>query len=204
MSYYPARINEHFLNPRNVGECQDADIIGEAGSFICGAVLRLSLKIDAASQRITDAKFKAIGCGYLIASASVLTETIKDLAIGKAATLNESAITDWFGGLPANRTHCAALCHEALHAALSNYHNAAREEWTGDEALICTCFCVSEKTIERVIERGALRTIEQVTRACNAGGGCRSCHPLIEDILEDYWRTASLTSKEINTETSRP
>jgi NifU-like protein len=198
MSYYPARINEHFLNPRNVGECDDADATGEAGSFTCGAVVRLSLKIDAALQRITDAKFKATGCGYLIASASVLTETIKDLAIGRAATLHEHAIADWFGELPADKTHCAALCHEALHAALANYHNAAREEWTGDEALICTCFCVSEKTIERVIETGSLRTVEQVTRACNAGGGCRSCHPLIEDILEDYWRTTALTSEEIN------
>lgn len=192
MSYYPARINEHFLNPRNVGEVAHADAVGEAGSFVCGAVLRLSLKIDPALQRITDAKFKATGCGFLIASASVLTETIKDLSISKAATLHESAITDWFDGLPTDRTHCAALCHEALHAALANYHNAVREDWTGDEALICTCFCVPEKTIERVIEAGALRTIEQVTRACNAGGGCRSCHPLIEDILEDHWRTAAV------------
>ena len=204
MSYYPARINEHFLNPRNVGEIKDADAVGEAGSFICGAGLRLSLKIDAALQRIMDARFKATGCGYLIASASVLTETIKDLAISRAAMLHESAITDWFGELPADRAHCAALCREALHAALANYHNAAREEWTGDEALICTCFGVSEKTIERVIETRSLRTIEQVTRACNAGGGCRSCHPLIEDILEDYWRTAITASGDINTETSRP
>ena len=118
--------------------------------------------------------------------------------------LDDSAITDWFGELPADRAHCVALCREALHAALANYHNAAREEWTGDEALICTCFGVSEKTIERVIETRSLRTIEQVTRACNAGGGCRSCHPLIEDILEDYWRTATAASEDINTETSRP
>jgi NifU-like protein len=189
MSYYPARINEHFLNPRNVGEVEGADAVGEKGSFTCGALLRLSLKIDARSQMITDAKFKATACGFLIASASVLTETIKDVAIGRAARLPESAITDWLGGLPNDRTHCAALCREALHAALANYHNATREEWTGDEALICTCFCVSEKSIESVIHSRSLRTIEQVTRACNAGGGCGSCHPLIEDILDDYWRT---------------
>jgi len=202
MSYYPARINEHFLNPRNTGEVKQADAIGEAGSFVCGAILRLSLEIDVASQRITDAKFKATGCGFLIASASVLTETIREIGVGKAATLDESAITAWFGEFPADKKHCAALCHEALHTALARYHHAAREEWTGDEALICTCFCVSEKTIERVIETGALRTIAQVTHACDAGGGCRSCHPLIEDILEDYWRTAS-TSEEVNTEASK-
>jgi NifU-like protein len=196
MSYYPGRINEHFLNPRNVGVTLDADATGEAGSLACGSILRLSLKIDAGLQRITDAKFKAVGCGFLIAYASALTETIKDLAISKAATLPETAITDWFDDSPppTDRAHCAALCQEALLAALADYHNATREEWAGDEALICTCFGVSEKTIERSIQTRALQTVEQVTRACHAGGGCQSCHPLIVDILEDYWRTVEAQS----------
>jgi NifU-like protein len=201
MPYYPDRINEHFLHPRNVGETRDADAIGEAGSLICGAILRLTLKIDAGQQRITDAKFKATGCGFLIASASALTEAIREMAISRAATLDESAITDWFEELPPDRKHCAALCREALHAALANYHNATREEWMGDEALICTCFAVSEKTIERVIESRSLHTVEQVTRACNAGGGCQSCHPLILDILDDYWRTVEL--ENIRAETGK-
>jgi NifU-like protein len=202
MPYYPDRINQHFLNPRNVGEAEDADAVGEAGALICGAILRLTLKIDAGQQRITEAKFKAIGCGFLIASASVLTETIKEMAISRAAMLPESAITDWFEELPLDRKHCAALCREALHAALSNYHNATREEWMGDEALICTCFAVSEKTIEHAIRARSLQTIEQVTRACNAGGGCRSCHPLILDILDDYWRTVE--AENIRIETGKP
>jgi NifU-like protein len=195
MSYYPERINEHFLNPRNVGDLPDADAVGEAGSFTCGALLRLSLKIDANAQRIADAKFRATGCGFLIASASALTETIKDLAISRAATLTESAITDWFGEMPASKTHCALLCREALLKALANYHSAALGEWTGDEALICTCFGVSEKTIERAVGERSLRTVHEVTRACNAGGGCGSCQPLIVDILEDYWRTILVNSE---------
>jgi NifU-like protein len=199
MSYYPDRINEHLLNPRNVGEVSEADSVGEAGALICAAILRLTLKIDAGQQRIIDAKFKATGCGFLIASASVLTETIKEMAISRAATLEESAITEWFEELPPDRRHCATTCREALHAALANYHNATREEWTGDEALICTCFAVSEKTIERAIETRSLKTIEQVTRACNAGGGCRSCHPLILDILDDYWRTVEFENLRIET-----
>jgi NifU-like protein len=190
MPYYPDRINEHFLNPHNVGEAECAEGIGEAGSFDCGAILRLSLKIDAGQQQITDARFKAVGCGFLIASASVWTETIKELAVGKAALLEDSAITDWFEDFPPERKHCASLCREALHSALANYHNAAREEWTGDEALICTCFGVAEKTIEQAIETRSIRTVREVTRACHAGGGCQSCHPLILDIIEDYWRSA--------------
>jgi NifU-like protein len=195
MPYYPNRINEHFLSPRNVGEVEGANGIGEAGSFTCGAILRLSLKIDAAEQQIQEVKFKAVGCGFLIASASAWTETIKETAIGKAALLEDNAVTDWFEAFPPERKHCAALCREALHAALANYHNAAREEWTGDEALICTCFCVSEKTIEQAIETRSLRTVREVTRACHAGGGCQSCHPLIVDIIEDYWRGVEAQSE---------
>jgi NifU-like protein len=202
MPYYPDRINEHFLNPRGVGEVSDANASGEAGSLTCGAILRLTLKIDNAQQRITEARFKAVGCGFLIASASVLTETITELAISRAATLPDNALTDWFEELPPARQHCAALCREALNAALANYHNVAREEWAGDEALICTCFGVSEKAIEQAIQTRSLRTVQEVTRACHAGGGCQSCHPLILDILEDYWRTVE--AQIMQAETGKP
>jgi NifU-like protein len=184
MSFYPARVQQHFDRPRNVGDVEGADAACEAGSLTCGALLRLSLRIDPASQIITDARFKALGCGYLIACASVLTETIKELPLSRSALLNESAITDWFGGVPPERRHCAALCREALHLALADYHSARQEEWTGDEALICTCFGVSEQSIEEAIRARSLRTVKEVTRACNAGAGCGSCRPLIEDILE--------------------
>jgi NifU-like protein len=202
MSYYPARVNEHFLHPRNVGEAAEPRVAGEAGSLACGALLMLTLNIDSQSQQITDARFKAVGCGYLIAAASVLTETIKDLSPGRAVVLSKTAVTDWLGPFPAGREHCARLCREALNAALASYHSAAREEWPGDEALICTCFGVSERTIERIVEARSLRTIEEVTRACHAGGGCGSCHPLIIDILEDYWRT--LAAEKLGTGTCAP
>jgi NifU-like protein len=191
MSFYPAPVQQHFDRPRNVGDVEGADALGEAGSLRCGALLRLTLRIDTARQTITDAGFKALGCGYLIACASVLTETIKELPLGRSALLDESAITDWFGGVPPERKHCAALCREALHLALADYHNARQEEWSGDEALICTCFGVSQQSIEGVIRTQALRTVKEVTRACNAGAGCGSCHPLIEEILDDYWRELS-------------
>ncbi len=80
--------------------------------------------------------------------------------------------------------HCPALACQALVTAVRQYSDAIRNDWEGDEALICTCFCVSERTIEREIKAGGLRSVAEVTRACSAGGGCRSCYPLIEDILE--------------------
>jgi NifU-like protein len=192
MSYYPSRINEHFLEPQNVGDLRGADAASaEAGSFTCGAVLRLSLKIDKETHSVAEAKFKAAGCGYLIASASVMTEIIKGLTTAEAARasgLLQEALLEYFGEPPVGRTHCALLCCEALRDAVAGYSQRVRDEWTGEEALICTCFGVSEGRIEQQIREKNLRTVREVTRACNAGGGCQSCHPLIEEILEDCLR----------------
>jgi NifU-like protein len=115
------------------------------------------------------------------------------MVVGEAAHISESEIVEKFGAgaavVPHDRLHCVALCCEALHEAAVHYRHTTLEEWTGEEALICTCFGVSERSIERVIAARSLHTVEQVTRACNAGGGCGSCHPLIEDMLDDYRRT---------------
>jgi NifU-like protein len=181
-----ALINEHFFNPKNVGNIADAQAIARAGSVTCGATLRISLSIDE-SQRITDAKFKSAGCSYLVAATSLLTERVKGETTAEAAVLGQSprkSVIEDLGGWPADRDHCAELACEALLSAVRQYSNSMREEWTGDEALICTCFGVSERTIEKQIRAGGLSTITEVTRACNAGGGCRSCYSLIEDILE--------------------
>jgi NifU-like protein len=99
------------------------------------------------------------------------------------------ALRERLGALPAERSECPALAGEALVSAIRNYSDSAREEWEGDEALICTCFCVSERTIEREIQTRELRTIAEVTAACSAGGGCRSCYSLIQDILDDQQRS---------------
>lgn len=81
---------------------------------------------------------------------------------------------------------CVEMACAALLDAVREYSNAARDDWAGDEALICTCFFVSERTIEREIQAHGLTTVSEVTRACNAGGGCGSCHQLIQEILETH------------------
>ncbi|HXM35697.1 MAG TPA: iron-sulfur cluster assembly scaffold protein [Pyrinomonadaceae bacterium] len=191
MHRYSGLAKEHFLNPRNVGDVTGLSVIGRAGSFTCGAAVRVSLRIDE-TQRIADAGFRAAGCGFLVASASFLTEQIKGKTTGEAAALAQSpatAVRECLGDLPADRNHCAALACQAVIAAIKSYSDSARDEWSGDEALICTCFCVSERTIEDAIEQQKLRTIAEVTKACNAGAGCRSCYSLIEDILDDCHRS---------------
>jgi len=192
MSFYTGYIRELFLNPLNVGEVVEPGAMSETGSLVCGAALRLTIKLDPDSFLITDAKFKATGCGYLIAAASVLTETLKEITIKEASTLPtllEKVFTERLGEFPSEKKHCALLCRDALGAAITAFRTSSQTEWVDDEALICTCFGVSERTIENVIETSSLQTVAQVTRACNAGGGCGSCQPLIEDILDDYLRT---------------
>jgi len=177
---------ELFFNPKHVGDATEPSFIGRSASFHCGATLRVSLHVDE-SQRITEAKFKAAGCSVLVASASLLMDQVPGKTTGEAAALGQSVETlkAKLGDLPAERSECPALACEALVAAIQKYSDVAREEWEGDEALICTCFCVSERTIEREIQTHELRTIAEVTAACRAGAGCRSCYPLIEDILDE-------------------
>ena len=189
MSFYPEQVNELFLAPLNVGEVENATAAGVAGSFICGAVLRLTMRVDSSMRVILDAKFKAAGCGFLIAAASLFTETIKGMSLDEVAALCshperiENALLVHLQDVPEERRHCARMCRNVLQSALESYRSLMLEEWHGEEALICTCFGVSETTIEQAIEAGALQTVSEVTESCNAGGGCGSCHPLIEEIL---------------------
>jgi NifU-like protein len=179
-------LSQLFIDPPHVGEAVAPNVIGRAGSFECGAVLRISLHIDE-SQRIVDAKFKAAGCSTLVTSVSLLIEQVISKTTGDAAAVAQDleALQAQLGILPKERSECVLLACEALISAIRNYSDLARDEWEGDEALICTCFCVSERTIEREIQEKHLQTIAEVTAACSAGGGCRSCYPLIEDILEN-------------------
>jgi NifU-like protein len=177
---------ELFLEPKNVGDAVEPRFVGRAASFQCGAALRISLHIGE-SQRITEAKFKAAGCSVLIAAASLLTEQVKGQTSGEAASLGQlpASLEEQLGILESGRSDCAALACEALVSAIRYYSGTVRDEWEGDEALICTCFGVSESVIEREIRSRSLVSIEDVTRVCNAGAGCRSCYPLIQDILDD-------------------
>ena len=162
---------DHFFNPRNVGDADEPCFTGRAASLSCGAQLRFSIQVDEA-QRLSQVKFRAAGCNVLIAAASILTEQVTGLTTAEAATMESEG------------TNCVALARDALLDAIREYSNAARDDWAGDEALICTCFFVSERTIEREIQTRGLTTVAEVTRACNAGGGCGSCHQLIQEILE--------------------
>jgi len=162
---------DHFFNPRNVGDADEPCFTGRAASLSCGALVRFSIQVDE-TQRVSQARFRATGCSFLIAAASILTEKVMGLTTAEAARIGTGA------------TNCVAIAYDALLDAIREYSNAARDDWAGDEALICTCFFVSERTIEREIQTQGLTTVAEVTRVCNAGGGCGSCHQLIQEMLE--------------------
>ena len=147
--------------------------------------MRFSLQIDEA-QRVSQAKFKAAGCSVLVASSSMLTERVLNAPTAEAAIIGQDrdALRGDFPDLEPGREHCPKLACDALLAAIRDFSDAMRDEWAGDEALICTCFFVSERTIENEISTRGLNTVAEVTRVCNAGGGCGSCHQLIQEILD--------------------
>lgn len=184
MSGDSALLRENFLNPKHVGEATRPNFVGRAASLACGALVTMSLHIDE-SQKIIDAKFKSAGCSVLVGSASLLIDEVLGMPTAEAAALAQktNVSTGLNAQVPVGGSDCAALAAEALVSAIRSYSGAARNEWEGDDALICTCFCVSEQTIEREIQTKNLKTISEVTAACSAGGGCRSCYSLIEDIL---------------------
>ena len=180
-------IAEHFLSPGNVGTAPEPSFVGRASSLRCGATCRLSIQIVEPNQ-VLDAKFKAAGCDVLIAALSKLTELIKDKTTAEAATIgqDEQLLLNYFSFVEPDRIPCVAVAREALLKAVRSYSDTARSEWNGDDALICTCFCVSERTVEETIREHGLTTVAEVTRRCYAGGGCGSCHSLIQEMLESH------------------
>ncbi|HET6979642.1 MAG TPA: iron-sulfur cluster assembly scaffold protein [Pyrinomonadaceae bacterium] len=173
---------DHFLNPRNVGNAEEPSFHGRAASLVCGALVRFSIQVDEA-HAVSQARFRAAGCDVMVAASSLLCEQVEGKNTAAAAAIGQDAVT-LSERMETEKVRCVELACNALLDAIREYSDAAREDWAGDEALICTCFFVSERTIEREIQTGGLTTVAEVTRVCNAGGGCGSCHQLIQEILE--------------------
>lgn len=180
---YTDKVRDHFFNPRNVGEVENPDGVGEVGSLACGDALKLTFKLDE-DGRIEEVKFKTFGCASAIATSSVLTEMIKGMTLEEAAKVTNKDIAEYLGGLPEQKMHCSVMGREALEAAIENYRSGGTRKHELEGKVVCNCFGVTENEIERVIRENDLTTVDEVTNYCKAGGGCGGCRGEIEKIIE--------------------
>jgi len=180
---YTDKVRDHFFNPRNVGEIENPDGVGEVGSLACGDALKLTFKLGP-DGKIANAMFKTFGCASAIATSSVLTELVKGMTIEEAANVTNKDIADVLGGLPEQKMHCSVMGREALEAAIDNYKSGGTIKHQLEGRVVCNCFGVTEHEIERVITENDLCTVEEVTNYCKAGGGCGGCQGEIEKIID--------------------
>ncbi len=178
---YTDKVKDHFLHPRNVGEVESADGVGEVGSLACGDALKLTFKLDE-QKRIQDVKFKTFGCGSAIASSSALTEMVKGMTLEEAEKVTNQDIADYLGGLPKEKMHCSVMGRDALEKAIAYYRGEPEKKLEGE--IVCECFGVTDVEIERAVRENNLTAIEDVTDYTKAGGGCESCHEKIQEIID--------------------
>ena len=118
---YSDKVMDHFNHPRNVGEIEGADAIGQVGNPVCGDIMKMYLKID--GDVITDVKFKTFGCGAAVATSSMATELVKGKTVEEALKLTNSAVAEALDGLPPQKLHCSVLAEESIKAAVKNYYD---------------------------------------------------------------------------------
>ena len=138
---YSEKVMDHFMHPRNVGEIENADGIGEVGNAKCGDIMRIYLKID--NGIIPDVKFKTFGCGAAVATSSMATELIKGKSVDDALKLTNKAVIEALDGLPPIKIHCSVLAEEAVRAAIADYYkrNGIEKEIPGAECTGCCSCC---------------------------------------------------------------
>jgi NifU-like protein len=171
---------------------ENPDGAAEVGSIACGDALKFTFKLDE-NKKIKDAKFKTFGCASAIASASALTEMVKGKTIEEARNISNQDIADYLGGLPEEKMHCSVLGQQALEQAIQSYQGAPAAE-AGAE-IICECFGVTDREIEKAVRENHLTTVEQVTNYTKAGGGCGNCHDKIRAIIDRVLATSAPEGK---------
>lgn len=117
---YSEKVLDNFSNPRNVGEIENADGVGEVGNAKCGDIMKMYIKVD--DGIISDVKFKTFGCGAAVATSSMATELIKGKSIDDALKLTNKAVVEALDGLPAVKLHCSVLAEQAIKSALADYY----------------------------------------------------------------------------------
>lgn len=144
---YSEKVMDHFRNPRNVGEIENADGIGEIGNPVCGDMMTFYIKVE--NGRLADVKFKTFGCGAAIAVSSMVSEVVKGKTIDEALEITNKMIAQELGGLPQNKLHCSNLGADALHKAIEDYLKKGKMKSNDAKGTECRCpYCDAPIKVE--------------------------------------------------------
>lgn len=136
---YSEKVMEHFTNPHNVGEIEDANAVGRVGNPKCGDIMQIYMKIE--NDTIVDVKFKTFGCGAAIATSSMATEMVKGKSIEEALKLTNKAVAEALDGLPPAKLHCSVLAEEGIKSAIADYYK--RQGVDPTPIVGCSCDCAA-------------------------------------------------------------
>ena len=146
------------------------------------------MRVDMGAKTVSDVRFRSNGCGYMIATSDLLADLVKGLQLGELHGLDNEdlslKIDTALDVVSSKRRQCVDVCIEALRLVFADFRSRQIEEFRGENALVCTCFGVTEETIETYLNQQSIKTVEDVTNVCNAGGGCGSCRMLIQEMID--------------------
>jgi NifU-like protein len=192
---YPKKVSERLRASTHNKRRDNADATGTAVALECGTNIKVFLSIEDSTRTISKIAFRSNGCGYMLAAADAMAEDLANKSLTELHGLRpeelSAQIKKALGERPPDRTHCVATAVDAVRNAFAEYRRARIEEFAGERALICTCFGVSEETIERAIKYDAARTVDEIGRLTNAGTGCGSCQMLINEIIDSTAESAN-------------
>lgn len=184
---YPPKISELLAAIKHTAP-SNGNAVGSDANFSCGSFVRFRLLIDKDDLEVANVSFSSNGCGYMLASAEILSNAVSGRKLSElhgldSATLSGSTASR-LGDIGPGRSECIQVVSNALRNAFADFRSRQIEEFRGEKALICTCFGITEESIENAIRAGGLRTVEDVSSLTNAGSGCGSCRMLIQEMLD--------------------
>ncbi|MBA3770886.1 MAG: (2Fe-2S)-binding protein [Blastocatellia bacterium] len=183
---YPDNINTILELGKRQGALPTASAQGADAKLDCGCFVRIHLALD--EDRITESAYESNGCGYMLAAAEVISDSVVGTRLvdlhGLSDLSLEQVVEEKLGLFPADRKACAEACAGALRSAFTALRAKRVNEFEGETALVCTCFGVTDSTIEDLIESGMALSVDEISAKTNAGSGCGSCRLVIQDIFD--------------------
>ena len=186
MPVYPEAIASALENMQHSGDLTNANAQGRAVNFECGGFVEICMEISDEIGAVTEARFRTNGCGYMAAAADFLCGELAGASLADLHGLEDlgERLNSGLNVPPRPRTDCFSAVVEAVRSVFKEHRDRCVEEFAGEKVLICTCFGVSEETIQRFIEREDAGSVEEVSVSLRAGSGCGSCRMLIQELID--------------------